>query len=293
VGFDKLIAKKTGLPIVTGITKYTLPEQKGAILLRVHDGVYNKGSRTTLLSELQLQTRGCIVDSTYHQHRGINGQPGTQQLTTPDDEGEETHIIPLRLTNALMTFAITLPMNDDLDNLPIVDLTPEGTWIPSHHNDCPQALSFGEPYFLAQTAHAQTVPVARHNSEDTNLRADDIFNDAHKTLLPDGRHYLDPSNLYTNVPLGKTFHLTMIPTTQVDQFLINLSYEERRGDHETFNSFAYVSQAAIQDQAQDMSNTWGTNPWTSSGKLLRIQANWHRLSFVFLCDNTSRPDSHG
>jgi uncharacterized protein YlbG (UPF0298 family) len=44
VGFDKFVARKTGLPIVTGITKVTLPNLKGCILLRSHESVYNKGS---------------------------------------------------------------------------------------------------------------------------------------------------------------------------------------------------------------------------------------------------------
>jgi hypothetical protein len=54
VGFDEFIAKKLGLPIVIGITKYTLPDGKGHILFRHNEGVYNKGSWITLLSEFQL-----------------------------------------------------------------------------------------------------------------------------------------------------------------------------------------------------------------------------------------------
>jgi hypothetical protein len=44
VGFNEFVARKTGLPIVTGITKVTLPNRKGCILLRSHESVYNKGS---------------------------------------------------------------------------------------------------------------------------------------------------------------------------------------------------------------------------------------------------------
>ena len=78
VGFDEFIAKKSGLPIVIGITKYSLPDGKGHILLRHNEGVYNKGSWTTLLSEFQLRTRGCIMDSTYKGHRGADYKLGTQ-----------------------------------------------------------------------------------------------------------------------------------------------------------------------------------------------------------------------
>jgi hypothetical protein len=58
VGFDAFIAKKSNLPIVVGIAKFTLPNGMGAILLRHNEGVLNKGSQTTLLSEFQLRTRG-------------------------------------------------------------------------------------------------------------------------------------------------------------------------------------------------------------------------------------------
>lgn len=165
-----------------------------------------------------------------------------------------------------MTFSITLPMTNELKSLPIIDITLEGTWIPCHHNDCSQVLSFGEPYFLAQTTHAQAKstslhdPTATYQGEDEIFhnapKTNDIFHDAPETLFPDGRHYFNPSDLsIADTPPGKNFHLTLdkellIPTTMVDQFLMDLSYEELRGDHEIIDSFVYASQAAIQDQAQ-------------------------------------------
>jgi hypothetical protein len=120
VGFDEFIAKKSSLPIVTGITKCTLPNRLGTILLRHHEGVYNNGSWITLLSEFQLR-------STSQLHRGIEGKPGTQQLITHDDDDKTPYTIPLSLSNTLMTYTISLPTTDDLANLPIVDITPEGT----------------------------------------------------------------------------------------------------------------------------------------------------------------------
>jgi hypothetical protein len=73
VGFDEFLAKKMGLPIVIGITKCELPCRKGFVLLHHNEGVENQGSSTTLLSEFQLRSRGCIVDSTYKGHRGADG----------------------------------------------------------------------------------------------------------------------------------------------------------------------------------------------------------------------------
>jgi hypothetical protein len=142
VGFDEFIAKKPGLPIVNRITKCTLPNHLGTTLLRRHEGVYNKGSRTTLLSEFQLWTQGCIVDSTSQLHRGIDGKPGTQQKITPNDDDGTPRSIPLSFSDALMTFTISLPTMDDLANLPIIDITLEGVWIPLNFNKTHCSLSF-------------------------------------------------------------------------------------------------------------------------------------------------------
>jgi hypothetical protein len=147
VGFDEFIAKKLGLPIVIGITKYSLPDRKGHILLRHNEGVCNKGSRTTLLSEFQLRTRGCIVDSTYKGHHGANYKPGTQRFETPDDEGETGYTIPLTLWDALMTFWISLPTEDDRATLPIVDITPMDVWCPSDFNETGKGLGFEDSLF--------------------------------------------------------------------------------------------------------------------------------------------------
>ena len=147
VGFDAFIAKKSNLPIVVGIAKFTLPNGMGAILLRHNEGVLNKGSQTTLLSEFQLRTRGCIVDSTYKGHRGADHKPGTQRIETPDDDGNTVYTIPLRLYDALMAFPISLPTEEDLATLPIVDVTPDGVWCPSDFNETDQGLSFGDSLF--------------------------------------------------------------------------------------------------------------------------------------------------
>jgi hypothetical protein len=52
VGFDK-DAKKKGLPIVAGAIKVTL-DDASEVILKVHQGVYNEGSKTTLISEFQV-----------------------------------------------------------------------------------------------------------------------------------------------------------------------------------------------------------------------------------------------
>jgi hypothetical protein len=84
VGFDKA-AKKKGLPIVAGAIKVKL-DDGSEVILKVHQGVYNEGSRTTLISEFQVRDHGLILDLISAKHMtGINGSRGTQSFwVTPD-----------------------------------------------------------------------------------------------------------------------------------------------------------------------------------------------------------------
>jgi hypothetical protein len=147
VSFDEFAARKAGLPIITGITKYQLPDRKGHILIQSYKSVYNKGSKTTLLSEFQLRDCGCIVNNTYKGHRGAVFKAGTQCIKTPDNDGMQSFIIPLHLCAALMTMNILMPNEHDLETLPIVDITSPGVWLPSKHNETNHGLSFGDPIF--------------------------------------------------------------------------------------------------------------------------------------------------
>ena len=218
MGFDEFVAKKSGLPIVVGITKYALPDGNGHILLRHNEGVYNKGSRTTLLSKFQLRTRGCIVDSTYKGHRGADYKPGTQCLETPHNEGEPGYTIPLILWDVLMTFRISLPTEDDFATLPIVDITPPDVWCPSDFNETAKGLSFDDSLFdpptFAQLATRVTPEDAVETFHDTETFHDalpaatvapfpdtETFHDAHTILdspdapanaLPHDGHYFAP-----------------------------------------------------------------------------------------------------
>jgi hypothetical protein len=52
--------------------------------------------------------------------------------------------------------------------------------------------------------------------------------------------------------LSQAFHLTLdatgaIDSFNVDHFLMNLDHAELRGEHETFDSFAYISKAASKE----------------------------------------------
>jgi hypothetical protein len=75
VGFDKG-AKKKGLPTILGAIKVQL-ENDVLVILRVHQGIYNSGNRTTLISEFQVCNHGLILDSVSSKHQAhIDGDKG-------------------------------------------------------------------------------------------------------------------------------------------------------------------------------------------------------------------------
>ena len=188
-----------------------------------------------------------------------------------------------------MTFTITMPTEEDLAPLPIADLTPNGIWTLSDFNETDPSLSFVDSYFdppcFAQTVATtlmqggedglDNIPmmnVTSNAGEDpsaskimdnlipdifydtSDLTPDDeIFQDKHYDM--DGLYYFDPSDLdHVTDFMGHDFHLTLDPddaidSHDVDKLLFMLGYDELRGAHEAFNSFAYVSQTAVRDHA--------------------------------------------
>jgi hypothetical protein len=66
---------------------------------------------------------------------------------------------------------------------------------------------------------------------------------------------LDHSDLPQTIPASQAFHLSLdyekaLASSDVDTFLGQLDYAELRGDNEEFDTFAYASRAAINDQAE-------------------------------------------
>jgi hypothetical protein len=219
------------------------------------------------------------VDSTYKGHRGTDHQPGTQCIEMTDDESYMVYTIPLRLCDALMAFPILLPNEDDLANLPIVDITPDGVWCPSDFNETDQGLSFCDSFFdppcfaqMTTTAMADPFcdailtllePMIKLEAEPTmdptlvlgtpthpTPIEDDDFHDTQTDLLPDDGYFFDPSDGTMDLGfVGRAFHLSLDPTvaidlTDVDHFLMTIDHAKLRGDNEDFDSFACVSHTA-------------------------------------------------
>jgi hypothetical protein len=79
VGFDK-DTKKKGLPIIAGVIK-VVTDDESAMILKVHQGVYNAGSKTTLISEFQVCDHQLLIDLVSTKHlTDLDGHKGTQSL---------------------------------------------------------------------------------------------------------------------------------------------------------------------------------------------------------------------
>ena len=134
VGFDK-DAKKKGLPIVSGAIKVRL-ENDTPVILQVHQGVYNSGSRTMLISEFQVRNHGLILDLVSSNHRAhVDSEKGIQAFCLSANQK-----LPLHLKGGLMMFAFSTPSWDNMEQLEIIDITTEVPWHPMMHSDDPMQL---------------------------------------------------------------------------------------------------------------------------------------------------------
>ena len=69
-GFDSDRPKKTGLRVVVAVTSVDLSDVS-SILLRISEAAYNPNSTHFLLSEFQLQEKGCKINSQAKRHDGL------------------------------------------------------------------------------------------------------------------------------------------------------------------------------------------------------------------------------
>ena len=131
------------------------------------------------------------------------------------------------------------------------------------------------------------------DTPDESTPDDDIFHaTSSNTSDTDGLYYFDPSDFeHGNTFMGCAFHLTLEPQDAIDShdvniFLFTLDYDELRGAHEEFDSFAYVSHAATQDQAHKYIEYLGYHPiniiWKTlenmmqlATTMLQFPMRWH------------------
>lgn len=111
-------------PIGSGIGKAV--SSQGACLVHAHEGDHMPQQEHSILSAVQLEDYGCIVDETSICFGN------TQTIKTPDG-----HIFPLQIKDSLCYLPMQRPTQADLndENIPHVILTLDVEWDPSKYND--------------------------------------------------------------------------------------------------------------------------------------------------------------
>ena len=210
-----------------------------------------------------------------------------------------------------MTFQITMPSEEDLQMLPIVDLTPASIWHPSEYNYTGPSLSFVNSFFdlpcLTQqvnmtSAHGGgSITWGEHNTDgltrDTLVTrkdpqmvtgeqpdSDEVFLD----VLDTGEHpnslddlfFFDPSDAeHPNCFVGCPFHLSLEPEEAIDSHVIDhfltsiimMNYMVGMSLSIPLLMFHALLHGIM---PTNMSNTWVTNPSTLSVRLWRTLPNW-------------------
>ena len=128
VGFDKKVAIKRNLPVVTAIGAVDISPNV-SILIRIHEAVYNESSPHLLLSDFQVRSyvpKLCVI---------WKGHGGKQVLCPSSDT-----TIPLYMQECMMTFKVRTPSSHELTTQEIYDITSDDIWDPTKLVDDPFEL---------------------------------------------------------------------------------------------------------------------------------------------------------
>ena len=128
IGFDSQASRRDGLRVVIAISAVELGDGQ-VVLLRISEASLNPNSDHSLLSEFQLQEKGCKIDSKAKRHGG-------KQDFWPT--GEDDVKIPLTVKSALLHFKHRYPIIEEMANITPIDIT-EGMvpWTPHKFEDNP------------------------------------------------------------------------------------------------------------------------------------------------------------
>ena len=238
VGYDSKSTRKPNCPIVCAAC--VAKQADGSkVLVVAFEGVLNKGSSTSLISEFQVREAGNIIDSVSKRHTGVDGNPGTQCMKLKGDD-DDMVTIPFITRSGLMTFEHWEPTDDELHDLPRVYLSEKAPWNPSKyyddHDTIPPMLSPEDIAVMATTTGE--VPLSEPSSDPTAGESNDpaplseepdlLFFDAIQPEEPElpfidasageDEYYYDPSDLITPAAChSRAFHLTI----DYDAFYVN------------------------------------------------------------------------
>jgi hypothetical protein len=283
VGLDK-DAKKKGLPIIAGAIKVET-EDGDPVILKVHQGVYNAGSKITLISEFQVRDHGLIIDSISTKHMiNLDGNTGTQSFWVSPEQR-----LPLRLKGGLMTFTYTKPSWEDMEKLDVIEITNEMPWHPVLHSDDPLAIrtmNENSAFNIKMDPPAPLFEDLWHIDQGgTHDSEGDTFYDTTSTTFPvagyssdtflcsrnqdneQAMFYFDPADISTKGQYGRAFHLTLnfdsfltkreeptvfVRESTVDALLTRIDNAELTGQNESFDSYVYAIRAVHRFKEEEL-----------------------------------------
>jgi len=130
IGFDSTHARKKNLQICTAETIIEHPDA-GPILIQAHNVIHNPTAKSTLLSEYQLSSAGCLIDSKPPTHKYPNGMKGTLTMKIPNCQ----HTFKLKVHACLIGMDNRLPTEEESDRLKPYEITLRSEWDPSRYHD--------------------------------------------------------------------------------------------------------------------------------------------------------------
>ena len=116
------------LPVVDAVAKVRTTDGR-QILLRVNQGLYQPGSSQSLMSTPQVRDAGTRVDTTWVQHDSTSNFGIVLQ-----SEEYGRLVVPFTIDGASSGFSISSPDDDELEELPIFEITSSLHWDPSSNS---------------------------------------------------------------------------------------------------------------------------------------------------------------
>jgi len=132
-GAQELQATPVQMDLASGMSKIRTLE--GDMIIRIHQGVAPLEGTTPVVESLinpdQLRNMGIIVDDVPHLHGG------RQCIIIPCDvTGEYEVIIPLTFFEGHTILFLSVPTQEEINALPIIDITSKEAWMPRSHPKC-------------------------------------------------------------------------------------------------------------------------------------------------------------
>ena len=115
-GFSESLGSLS-LQVVNAVTKTRTTDDR-KILIRVNQALYKPGSSQSLMSTPQVRDSGTRIDTTWVQHDETSN---FGQVLESEKHGRM--VVPFALDGVSASFSVSSPDDDELDQLPILQIT--------------------------------------------------------------------------------------------------------------------------------------------------------------------------